>query len=206
MENIYREKAISEVIKKLATVDNYEVDRIAREIFELPKRPENSKPFVGWMTPIKKVPDQVPSGGLRISKVGIALIKRWEGYSSYPYKCPAGVLTIGYGHTRTANKYKSITKELAEKLLLSDLVIYENGVKRAVKVDLSQNEYDALVSFTYNLGVGAFCKSSLLKNLNWGKRLEAARWFDRYVYAGKVKLPGLVLRRKAEKELFLGIS
>jgi lysozyme len=83
------------------------------------------------------------------------------------------------------------------------LKLYEGGVRTLVKVKLNQNQYDALVSFTFNLGVGALQKSTLLKKLNAGDYLGAAAQFPRWVYANKQKLPGLVTRRNEEKKLFL---
>lgn len=142
---------------------------------------------------------------MEISKNGINLIKKFEGCSLKAYKCPAGVWTIGYGHTNKVIVDDVITQEEAETLLKQDLIIHCNNVSKLVKVHLNQNQFDALVSFEYNVGYTAFQNSTLLKLLNQGKYKEAVEQFDRWVYAGKKVLPGLVNRRKAEKELFLKV-
>lgn len=140
---------------------------------------------------------------MEISQIGIDLIKKFEGCSLRAYKCPAGVWTIGYGHTNKVFADDVITQEEAETLLRQDLIIHCNNVSKLVKVPLTQNQFDALVSFEYNVGYGAFQASTLLRLLNQGKYKEAAGQFDRWIYAGKKVLPGLVNRRKAEKGLFL---
>lgn len=140
---------------------------------------------------------------MEISQTGINLIKKFEGCSLKAYKCPAGAWTIGYGHTNKVFADNIITQDEAETLLKHDLIIHCNNVSKLVKVALTQNQFDALVSFEYNVGYGAFQNSTMLKLLNQGKYKEAANQFDRWVYAGKKILPGLVNRRRAEKELFL---
>lgn len=142
---------------------------------------------------------------MEISQNGINLIKKFEGCSLKAYKCPAGVWTIGYGHTNKVFADDMITQEEAETLLKQDLIIHCNNVTKLVKTPLNQNQFDALVSFEYNVGYTAFQNSTLLKLLNQKKYNEAAEQFDRWVYAGKTKLAGLVNRRKAEKELFLKV-
>ena len=96
-----------------------------------------------------------------------------------------------------------ITKERAEELLKQDLIIHENNVNRLVKVPLTQNQFDALVSFEYNVGYSALASSTLLKMLNNGDYKGASKQFDLWVYAGHKVLLGLVKKRNAEKELFL---
>ena len=141
---------------------------------------------------------------MNISENGIKLIKNFEGCRLVAYKCPAGVWTIGYGHTgQEIHEGLKITQEQAEKYLKIDLLIHCNNVSRLVKVPLTQNQFDALVSFEYNLGYGNLAYSTLLKLLNAKKYNEAAAQFDRWVYAGGKKLAGLIRRRAAEKELFL---
>ena len=142
---------------------------------------------------------------MEISKNGINLIKKFEGCSLKAYKCPAGVWTIGYGHTNKVLVDDVITQEEVETLLKHDLIIHCNNVSKLVKVHLNQNQFDALVSFEYNVGYTAFQNSTLLKLLNQRKYNEAAEHFNRWVYAGKKVLPGLVNRREAEKELFLKV-
>lgn len=88
-------------------------------------------------------------------------------------------------------------------LLTTDLIVHCNNVTKLVKVPLNQNQFDALVSFEFNIGYGAFNSSTLLKLLNQGKYIDAANQFERWVYANKKVLPGLVKRRAAEKELFI---
>ncbi len=140
---------------------------------------------------------------MNISKKGIDLIKRFEGCRLKAYKCPAGVWTIGYGHTNNVRPDDIITQNDAEELLKRDLKVHEDNVKRVVKIALTQNQFDALVSFEYNVGYGAFANSTLLKLLNAGNYNGASKQFERWVYAGDRVLEGLVKRRKAERELFL---
>ncbi|RAI15348.1 MAG: hypothetical protein DKM22_04350 [Candidatus Melainabacteria bacterium] len=141
---------------------------------------------------------------MNISQNGIELIKKFEGCRLEAYKCPAGILTIGYGHTGSEVRLgQKITQEQAEKYLKQDLTIHSNNVSRLVKVPLNQNQYDALVSFEYNVGYGNFASSTMLKLLNQKKYSEAAAQFGRWVYANKKVLQGLVRRRAAEKELFV---
>ena len=119
---------------------------------------------------------------MKISKVGLDLIKSFEGCYLKAYKCPAGVWTIGWGTTEPINGVAIheglvITQEQADQLLANNLKAYEDGVMKYVKVTLNQNEFDALVSFAYNCGVGALQKSTLLTLLNQEKRAEAAEQF-----------------------------
>ena len=140
---------------------------------------------------------------MNISKQGIELIKQFEGCRLTAYKCPAGVLTIGYGHTGKDVHYQDvITKEQAEKLLKKDLMFFEMFVSRCVKVPLNQNQFDALVSFAYNIGITAFKNSTLLKLLNQFEYDKAADQFKRWKYANGKILLGLARRRQAEEDLF----
>ena len=141
---------------------------------------------------------------MNISQKGIDLIKKFEGCRLTAYRCPANILTIGYGHTGSdVVTGQKITQEQAEKLLKSDLLVHCNNVSRLVKVPLTQNQFDALVSFEFNVGYGNFASSTMLKLLNQKKYREAAAQFDRWVYANRKVLAGLVKRRAAEKALFL---
>ncbi|MDA3732398.1 lysozyme [Niameybacter massiliensis] len=146
---------------------------------------------------------------MNISKIGIDLIKSFEGCYLKAYKCPAGVWTIGWGTTEPINGVKphegmSITQQQADDLLVKNLKSYENAVNKYVTyTKLNQNQYDALVSFTYNCGAGALQKSDLLKKLNKGDVLGAADEFLRWNKGGGKVLSGLVRRREAEKKLFL---
>lgn len=139
---------------------------------------------------------------MKSSQNCVDVIKHYEGFRSYAYLCPAKVWTIGYGHTEGVKKGMTITESEAEKLLFKDLVIYENIVKKYVKVPLTQYQFDALVSFVYNLGEGNFKSSTLLKKLNAGDFNAVPSQFLRWTYAGGVELPGLVKRRKTEAKLF----
>ena len=140
---------------------------------------------------------------------GIELIKKYEGFMSEPYKCPAGVPTIGYGATYYPNGERvnmndvSITKETAELYLMNMLGSYENAVNRYVQVTLTQNQFDALVSFAYNLGNGSLQKSTLLKRVNADPcDSDITNQFNRWVKAGGKTLRGLVKRRKEEAKLY----
>ena len=139
---------------------------------------------------------------MNISSKGIELIKRFEGCRLKAYKCPAGVWTIGYGHTNNVRPDDVITQDEAEELLKRDLQVHENNVKRLVKVALTQGQFDALVSFEFNVGYSALANSTLLKVLNTGNYNAAVKQF-RWVYAGNKVLEGLVKRRIAETEMFL---
>lgn len=139
---------------------------------------------------------------MKTSKNGIELIKKFEGCSLTAYKCPAGVYTIGYGHTKDVKTGDKITELQAETLLINDLNIFENQLN-SLRLDLKQNEFDALISLIFNIGINNFRHSTLLKKLNAKDKDGAAKQFDFWVYAKGVKLKGLVKRRQAEKELFL---
>lgn len=143
---------------------------------------------------------------MKTSLTGINLIKQFEGLSLTAYHCPAGVLTIGHGHTGPDVKEgQRINENAADTLLKKDLIHAETAIKTLVKVPLNQNQFDALASFTFNLGQGALGYSTLLKRLNSGEdpnsvvKEELPRWIkgpDNKV------LQGLVRRRTAEVELF----
>ena len=135
---------------------------------------------------------------------GLALIKEFEGFRALAYLCPAGVWTIGWGHTRGVTENDLVSEELATDMLVEDLEFSEAAVDLNVKVPLNQNQLDALVSFTFNLGQGALAQSTLLKLLNAGDYAGAAAQFGRWVKAGNQTLPGLVRRRAAERALFEG--
>lgn len=141
---------------------------------------------------------------MKISENGLNLIKKFEGCRLKAYKCPAGIWTIGYGHTGPdVKEYTIISQTQADKFLAQDVLIHANNVSKLVRVPLTQNQFDALVSFEYNVGYGNFLKSTLLRLLNQNKYGLASKEFDKWVFANKKKLQGLVKRRQAEKELFL---
>lgn len=141
------------------------------------------------------------------SKNGLELIKKYEGLRLNAYKDPAGILTIGYGHTKTVKPGMVINKDMADLLLKIDVMDAENAVRVLVNTELSQNQFDALVSFVFNVGRKNFERSMLLKKLNEGKILEAGEEFMKWTKAkqpgGLKELPGLVKRRAEEKVLFL---
>jgi lysozyme len=140
---------------------------------------------------------------MKLGEEGLNLIKVSEGLSLKAYVCPAGVLTIGYGHTKGVRFGDVISVEKAHQLLLEDVIWAEDAVNRSVKVELNQNQFDALVSFTFNLGEANLKKSTLLRLLNVGSYPEAAEEFLRWNRAGGVILRGLTKRRVAERKLFL---
>ncbi len=145
----------------------------------------------------------------KVSQKGIDLIKQFEGISLKPYKCPAGIWTIGYGNTYypDGNKVKqsdpSITLDKAEELLKFIIAPFEKAVDSFCRDDINQNQFDALVSLAYNIGVGNLQKSTLIKKVNTNPtdptiKAEFAKWNKA---AGKVLL-GLTRRREAESKLY----
>jgi len=145
-----------------------------------------------------------PNADKRISEAGLALIKVWEGYRANWYKDAVGVRTIGYGHTGPLPPgfAPPLSEEKATELLRRKVREYEECVREAVTVPLSQNAYDALVSFTFNVGNSAFCGSTLVRKLNAGDCWGAAAEFSRWVKARGRELKGLVIRRADERAAF----
>lgn len=145
---------------------------------------------------------------MKTSEDGINEIKEDEGLKLRAYQCSAGKWTYGYGHTKNVKQGDVITYAQANNLLRTDIAEFEIAVDRLVQVPLTQNQYDALMSFTYNLGAGSLAKSTLLKKLNASDYNGAAQEFSKWIYAtskktGKrIKLEGLIARRKREAELF----
>ena len=139
---------------------------------------------------------------MNVSQKCVDLIKHFEGFEDTAYLCPANVWTIGYGRTRNVKEGDRITEPQAERDLLEELEEFKHQVLNSVKVELTQNELDALTSWTYNLGVGNLNSSTLLKKLNTGDKdsvpSEMLRWNKA---AGKV-LAGLTRRREAEAKLW----
>lgn len=145
---------------------------------------------------------------MQTSEKGIALIKEFEGCRLTAYRDSVGVWTIGYGWTQPVDGKPiragmTIKQETAERLLKTGLVSYESDVSRLVKVGLTQEQFDALVSFTYNLGARSLSTSTLLRKLNAGDYAGAADEFLRWNKAGGKVLNGLTRRREAERALFL---
>ena len=147
---------------------------------------------------------------MKTSDKGLELIKTFEGFRAKPYLCPAGIPTIGYGATyypdgrRVTMQDRPVTEADATAMLRSMLASYEAGVTRYVQVPLTQGQYDALVSFAYNLGLAALKSSTLLRLLNLRDYAGAAAQFARWNRAGGKVLPGLTRRREAERVMFLG--
>lgn len=139
-----------------------------------------------------------------ISAEGLALIRRFEGFSAMPYLCPAGYRTVGYGHVVRAHEDFSggIDVAQAAALLADDAQVAERAVRRLIAVPLAQGQFDALVSFTFNVGAGALQRSALRRCVNDGRHEDAAAQFGRWVWTGGRKLTGLVARRAAEAALY----
>jgi lysozyme len=145
-----------------------------------------------------------------VNKAGIDLIKSFEGLHLKPYLCPAKVPTIGYGTIRYPNgtpvslKDKPITEKQAEEYLMHDVNKIAAGVQKLIKVNVNDNEFAALVSFAYNVGLAAFSGSTLLRLLNSNaNRVAVADQLLRWNKAGGKELAGLTRRRQAERALFL---
>lgn len=134
-----------------------------------------------------------------ITDNGLNLIKRFEGFSPSVYICPAGYPTIGYGHlVRDGEQFTSISHEEAEALLRKDVAFAERAVLRLVNVPLTDGQFDALVSFTFNLGAGALQRSTLRRKVNRQLHTEVPGQLMRWVWAGGRRLKGLARRRGAE--------
>lgn len=141
---------------------------------------------------------------MRVSDAGIAFIKSFEQFRSMPYRDQAGLWTVGWGHLILPDEdfNDGINAADADEMFLADLADFEDEVNAAVEIDLTQNEFDALVSLAFNIGVGNFAHSTLLKLLNTGDRHNAAMQFTRWDYAGGKESNGLLARRVAEKGVF----
>ena len=146
---------------------------------------------------------------MQVSANGMKLIEEFEGFSAKPYRCPAGIPTIGYGATRyaddTAVKLTDppISKAVAENLLKTQLRGYERGVERYAVRKLHQNQFDALVSFAFNVGLGNLKRSSLMRAVNQNPLDPSISYaFKRWVFAGGRLLEGLQNRRARESNLY----
>ncbi len=147
---------------------------------------------------------------MKLSDEGLRLIKSFEGYhtrlkdgSCAAYLCPAGVPTIGFGCTDGVKLGMVWTEAEAEAALMREISKFEDAVNRNVTVEINQNEFDAMVSLSYNIGAAAFARSSVLRRLNKGDRSGAARAFHLWNRGGGRVLPGLVARRAREAALFM---
>tara|TARA_B110000208_G_C11553571_1_gene352610 strand:+ start:118 stop:561 length:444 start_codon:yes stop_codon:yes gene_type:complete len=139
---------------------------------------------------------------MKISLEGLSLIKRFEGCRLKAYKCSAGVLTIGYGHTGGVTETDTITQDDANKLLQEDVAKFEEYVDDNVIVELNQGQFDALVAWTFNLGPGNLRESTMLKKLNKADYTSVPNEMKRWNKAGGKTLDGLIRRRNAEALLF----
>ena len=142
---------------------------------------------------------------MRTTEACQELIKHYEGLRLTAYRCPAGILTIGYGHTGVdVSEGRTITVDIAEALFVADLTDKEASVTSMLDdIPATDNQFSALVSFAYNLGERALHGSTLLRDLLAGDAAAAADEFNRWIYGGGKVLPGLVARRSAERALFL---
>jgi lysozyme len=162
--------------------------------------------------PYSKPVKNSDSQAREINARGVELIKHFEGLYLTAYRCPAGVWTIGYGHTGiehqdgTVRPGRKITKEEAEELLRHDMREFGTRVAPLVKVPLNDDQFSALVSFAFNVGMSAFTGSTLRKKLNAGDYAGAAAEFAKWTKAAGKTLSGLVRRRASERNLFLGHS
>jgi|SRR5579859_2211928 len=144
---------------------------------------------------------------MRINEKGLQLLKSFEGCKLKAYRDVVGIWTIGYGHTGDdVYPGKTITQKEADTLLESDLLDFENGIDSALKVKVTENQFSALVVFTYNVGLGNFLKSHLLKYINLSQFDKASNEFGRWNRAGGIIRKDLTRRRAAERDLFLTIG
>ena len=139
---------------------------------------------------------------MKLGERGTEILKYFDGCKLTAYQDSVGVWTIGYGHTKGVYNGMTITQEEAEQMLLTELEEYEGYIENMVTVPLTQNQFDALVVWIYNLGPTNFKNSTLLKELNAGNYNAAGQEITRWNKAGGKVLAGLVKRREAEAELF----
>lgn len=144
---------------------------------------------------------------MRLSEQGLLFIRQFEGFRALPYRDAARLWTVGYGHLMLPSEQcvEPLTHEAALALLQQDVAFAEAAVRHFIAVRLGQNQFDALVSFTFNLGGAVLQRSTLRRALNRGAYDEVPRQLIRYVFAGGKKLPGLMRRRAAEAALFEAI-
>ena len=140
---------------------------------------------------------------MKVSQDCIDLVKFFEGFEAKAYLCPASVWTIGYGRTRNVREGDVVNEKQAERDLLEELEEFGEQVLNTVQVPLLQNQFDALTSWTYNLGVGNLQSSTLLKELNSRKYIAAGKEILRWNKAGGKVLAGLTRRREAEAKLWV---
>lgn len=139
---------------------------------------------------------------MKTSSIALERLKRFEGFSHKAYPDTGGVWTIGYGYTRGVKPGMFVTKERALELFLKNVAVFEECINNAVLVELTQNQFDALVSLTYNIGVQAFKTSTLLKILNTGDYKSVPAQIKRWNKDNGKVIAGLVSRRAEEAKLF----
>lgn len=141
---------------------------------------------------------------MKTSENGLAVIKKYEGLSLTTYRCPAGLFTIGYGHTgKDVLPGMTINIETADAYLKADVKKFEEVIEQLVRVPITQNQFDALICFVYNVGPGNFQKSTLLKKINQKDIADAADEFPKWNKSKGKVLPGLAKRREEERKLWL---
>ncbi len=145
---------------------------------------------------------------MKVNQATVDLVKKWEGFRAKTYRCSAGVLTIGYGTTASAGvgidpkPGMTITKAEAEYYLEKGLSKFAKSIRPAITAEINENEFGAFVSLAYNIGPGAFKRSSALRHFNAGNKVKAAANIALWNKAGGKVLRGLVRRRKEEQDLF----
>jgi lysozyme len=143
------------------------------------------------------------SDSVRLTKEGLELVKKYEGLSLTPYICSGGKLTIGYGHTGELAKRDKITQGEAEEALREDLISFAAGVRKYIDAPTTDNEFNAMVSLAYNIGLGNFKKSDVLMFHNKGDKYNACKAFHDWRRANGKILKGLVLRRLEESRMYI---
>lgn len=148
---------------------------------------------------------------MKMTPEGLALIRQYEGFRGTAYRCPAGVWTIGYGHTSQAGPPSvmpgmTMSEGRAREVLAEDVRMFASGVRASLKRPVSDAQFSALVSFAFNVGLGAFRSSSVLRAVNAGDMAAVPRRLQLWVKGGGKVLPGLVRRRAAEAAMFAGGS
>ena len=140
---------------------------------------------------------------MQISSKCVELVKKFEGFSKKSYKCLAGYPTIGYGHKiSSGEEYGEISYDQAHDLLIKDLQIYATAVRSNIYYRLNQNQFDSITSFTYNVGIAALQRSTLRQKINYAELDKVEHEMLKWVYVRALKVQGLVIRRKAEIDLF----
>ena len=149
---------------------------------------------------------RITVAALAVSATCLVGIATHEGYRSEAYKDTVGIPTLGFGETAGVKMGDKTTPERALVQLLESTEKHADAIRQCIHVPLYQHEFDAYISLSYQIGAGAFCRSTLIKKLNKGDYTGACNELDKWVYAGGKKLPGIVKRRQKEKEMCLGIK